>query len=119
MERQRLRALVAADLGWADELHAGDFRLVTPGGASLSKAEYLGGVASGAINYLRWEPEEIEARVRANAGCLRYRSTIEIVVEGRELPPTRCWHTDYYERRDGRWQVVWSQATQTSTAGET
>ena len=119
VERQRLRALVTADLGQADELHAGDFRLVTPGGDSLSKAEYLGGIASGAINYLRWEPEEIEARVRANAGCLRYRSTIEIVVEGRELPPTRCWHTDYYERRDGRWQVVWSQATATSTPNAT
>jgi hypothetical protein len=22
-----------------------------------------------------------------------------------------AWHTDVYERRDGRWQVVWSQAT--------
>jgi hypothetical protein len=22
-----------------------------------------------------------------------------------------CWHTDCYRRRDGRWQVVWSQAT--------
>ena len=21
------------------------------------------------------------------------------------------WHTDLYERRDGRWQVVWSHAT--------
>jgi hypothetical protein len=114
VEQQRLRALVAADSGLADELHADDFRLVTPGGDSLSKGEYLGGIASGAINYLRWEPEEIEARVRGDAGCVRYRSTIEIVVDGRELPPTRCWHTDYYERRGGGWQVVWSHATQTS-----
>jgi hypothetical protein len=118
VERQRLRALVAADLGRADELHAGDFRLVTASGDSLSKEEYLRGVASGAIKYVRWEPEEIEARMRADAGCVRYRSTIEIVVDGRELPPTRCWHTDYYERRDGRWQVVWSQATATSGADE-
>ena len=22
-----------------------------------------------------------------------------------------CWHTDTHERRDGAWQVVWSQAT--------
>ena len=114
LERERLRALVGADLARADALHAGDFRLVTPGGDSLSKEEYLGGIASGAINYLRWEPEGIEARVRADAGCVRYRSTIEIVVDGRELPPTRCWHTDYYERREGRWQVVFSQATATS-----
>ena len=113
IERRRLRALVGADLKEAEELHADDFRLVTPGGDSLSKEEYLGGVASGSIDYLRWEPEEIEVRVRADAGCVRYRSTIEIVVDGRELPPIRCWHTDYYELRDGRWQVVFSQATAT------
>jgi hypothetical protein len=22
-----------------------------------------------------------------------------------------CWHTDYYERLDGSWQAMWSQAT--------
>jgi hypothetical protein len=22
------------------------------------------------------------------------------------------WHTDYYEREDGRWRVIWSQATE-------
>jgi len=22
-----------------------------------------------------------------------------------------CWHTDCYERKDERWQAVWSQAT--------
>ena len=89
-------------------------QLVTPGGDTYSKDEYLAAVASGEIDYRRWEPEAIESRVCGDAGCVRYRSTIEIVVDGRELPPTRCWHTDYYERRDGRWQVVFSQATTTS-----
>ena len=114
LERSRLRALVATDLGAANALHAADFQLVTPSGDTYSKDEYLAAVASGEIDYRRWEPEAIESRVCGDAGCVRYRSTIEIVVDGRELPPTRCWHTDYYERRDGRWQVVFSQATATS-----
>jgi len=114
VERQRLRALVAADVRLAAELHADDFQLVTPSGDTYSKDAYLEGVAAGEINYLHWEPEAIDARVRADAGCVRYRSTIEIVVEGRALPAGRYWHTDYYERRDGRWQVVWSQATATT-----
>ena len=62
--------------------------------------------------------DELHAGVRTDSGCLRYRSTIEIVVDGRKLPPTRCWHTGHYERRDGRWQVVWSQATATSGVDE-
>jgi len=118
VERQRLRALVKADLPAADQLHASDFQLVTPSGGSYSKDEYLGDVASGEIDYLQWDPEEIEVRVRGDAGCVRYRSTIKIVVGGRELGPGRYWHTDYYERRSGRWQVVWSQATEASATDE-
>lgn len=118
VERRRLRALVDADVPAADQLHASDFQLVTPSGDSYSKDEYLGDVASGEIDYLQWDPEEIEARVRGDAGCVRYRSTIRIVVGGQELEPGRYWHTDYYERRSGRWQVIWSQATRASAADE-
>ena len=112
LERRRLRALVAADLDVADELHADDFQLINPAGVAFSKAEYLQGVESGDIDYLMWEPEEIESLVREDAGCLRYRSTMHMRYRGNEAPPARFWHTDYYERRGGRWQVVWSQATQ-------
>ena len=118
VERQRLRALVNADVAAADQLHASDFQLVTPSGDTYSKDEYLGDVASGEIDYLQWDPEEVEARVRGDAGCVRYRSTIRIVVGGQELEPGRYWHTDFYERRSGRWQVIWSQATKTSVADE-
>jgi hypothetical protein len=114
LERRRLRALVDADLSVADELHADEFQLITPGGDSLTKDEYLGGISSGAIDYVMWEPEQIDARVCGDAGCLRYRSTIEIIVGGQELGRTRCWHTDFYEKRGESWQVVWSQATATA-----
>ncbi len=111
VERRRLRALVDADLVAADELHSDDFQLITPGGIPLTKDEYLGAIASGSVNYLLWEPDAIDARVHLDAGCLRYRSTIHVVFDGQEDGPDRFWHTDYYERRDGRWRVVWSQAT--------
>jgi ATP-dependent protease HslVU (ClpYQ) peptidase subunit len=35
------------DAAAADEMHAADFQLVTPGGETLSKEEYLAAVASG------------------------------------------------------------------------
>jgi hypothetical protein len=111
VERRRLRALVSADLRVVDELHADDFQLITPSGDAVSKQEYLEGIASGDIDYVVWEPEEIDARIHEDSGCLRYRSTIKIVVGGHEVGPARYWHTDFYEKRRGRWQVVWSQAT--------
>ena len=111
LERARLRALVDVDLALAHELHADDFQLINPAGMPFTKDEYLQGVASGEIDYLDWEPEEMESLIQEDAGCLRYRSTIHMRFRGHEAPPTHYWHTDYYEKREGRWQVVWSQAT--------
>ncbi len=116
LERRRLRALVDADMSAANELHAEDFQLITPAGTAHSKDEYLQAVASGEIDYLVWEPEEIESLVRGDAGCIRYASRIHIRVGGQEAPPARYWHTDYYEKREDGWQVVWSQATAAAPA---
>ena len=111
-ERERLRALVDADIPRADELHAEDFQLITPAGDPLSKDEYLGAIASGQMDYLRWEPGSIAVRVHGDAAVIRYRSELEIAVDGRRMPPRRYWHIDAYEKQEGRWRVVWSQATQ-------
>ncbi len=111
-ERERLRALVDANLEVARRLHADDFQLINPFGASVSKEEYLGGIASGELDYLVWEPETIEVRLYGQAAVIRYRSQLEIVVRGQKIALRRYWHTDSYEKRDGRWQVIWSHATE-------
>jgi hypothetical protein len=110
-ERDRLRALVAGDSGRASQLHADDFQLINPAGGAFSKQQYMGGIGSGQIDYLYWEPDSIAVRVYHDAAVIRYRSQLEIVVQGRHIPRQAYWHTDLYERRRGRWQVVWSQAT--------
>jgi hypothetical protein len=110
-ERERLRALVAADTARARPLHADDFQLITPGGDVYSKDRYLGEIASGQIDYVFWEPDSIAVRLYRDAAVIRYRSRLEIIVYGQPIPRQRYWHTDLYERKDGSWQVVWSQAT--------
>jgi len=110
-ERERIRALVEANMEVARQLHADDFQLINPRGQSLSKEQYLGGIASGDLDYLVWEPESIEVRLYDQAAVIRYQSQLEIVVQGQKVPRQRYWHTDSYEKRNGRWQVVWSQAT--------
>ena len=111
-ERARVRALVEANMDLARQLHADDFQLINPFGDALSKEQYLGGVASGEIDYLVWEPQTIEVRLYGQAAVIRYQSQVEIVVGGQKVSLRRYWHTDSYEERDGRWQVVWSQATE-------
>jgi hypothetical protein len=113
IERNRLRALVEADIETARRLHAEDFQLINPLGGSLTKEQYLGGVASGDLDYLTWDPETIDVRVYDRVAAIRYRSQLEVVVQGEKISLRRYWHTDLYEKRDGQWQVVWSHATET------
>lgn len=111
-EISRLRALVDADMKTAERLHAEDFQLITPGGAALSKAEYLRGVASGVTDYLVWQVDSpIEVRLFDGVAIIRYRSILHMIYHGDDLGPANVWHTDSYEWRDSRWQVVWSHAT--------
>ena len=111
-EVSRLRALVDADMETAERLHAEDFQLITPGGAVLSKTEYLSGVASGVTDYIVWEVDSpIEVRLFTGVALIRYRSILHMVYHGDDLGPDKFWHTDSYEWRDNRWQVVWSHAT--------
>jgi Domain of unknown function (DUF4440) len=110
-ERERLRALVTGDVERAGQLHTEDFQLINPLGGALTKEQYLGGISSGQIHYLYWEPESIAVRLYGDVAVIRYRSELEIVVLGRHIPRQRYWHTDLYERHGARWQVVWSHAT--------
>lgn len=110
-ERERLRVLVAGDVERAAQLHTEDFQLINPLGGVLSKEQYLGGIGSGQMHYLYWEPESIEVRLYADVAVIRYRSELEIVVKGHHIPRQRYWHTDLYERHGTQWQVVWSHAT--------
>jgi len=111
-ERERVRALVEADVARARQLHADDFQLINPLGGALSKEQYLAGIGSGELDYLFWEPDSIGVRLYGDAAVIRYSSHLEIVVQRHHVSRQRYWHTDLYERRDGQWQVVWSQATQ-------
>lgn len=113
VEQERLRALVDADIETASRLHADDFQLINPMGGSLSKDQYLGAIAAGEVDYLAWEPGAIEVKFYGDAAVIRYQANLRIKVKAMpDAPSGRFWHTDVYERRNGVWQVVWSQATQ-------
>jgi hypothetical protein len=113
IERSRLRAFVEGDWDAADRLHADDFQLINPFGVPHSKEDYLGPMKRGEFRYLKWEPEEeVRASVTGDAGAVRYRAQLSVRIGENVLLQAICYHTDYYERRDGRWQVVFSQATE-------
>jgi hypothetical protein len=111
LERSRLRALVTPDIETARALHADDYELITPGAARLSGDGYLGAIAAGTVDYRVFEPaSEIAVRIFDGGAAVRYQARIDGRFSGRR-DFGLFWHTDIYERRGGRWQAVWSQAT--------
>lgn len=111
-EKARLLALVNGDTDAALEFHHQDFQLITPRGHALTRTQYLGEIAIGGIRYLSWVPQTMSVRGDAMRAVVRYRASIEMESDGNFMPKFECWHTDYYERQNDRWMVVWSQATQ-------
>ena len=111
LERRRLRALVERDLDVARSIHADDYELITPGGRALSKGAYLDEIASGELDYRIFEPEgSLSIRSWGNVAAVRYRVHIDVAFDDQH-DSDYFWHTDIYELRGERWQVVWSHAT--------
>jgi len=116
IEKERLKALVDVNINYAKQVHADDFQLVTPGGYIYDKTLYLGQIESGELDYKKWDPGEITVRLYGKVAVIRYRDTACIVyVDGKLDLNGRPWHTNLYEKRNGQWQVVWSQASVSRT----
>jgi ketosteroid isomerase-like protein len=112
IEGQRLRALVTQDMEVARRLHAEDFQLFTPDGTEFTKESYLGLIESGQLDYRVWDAGEIRLRLYGDVAVIRYDdSAFEVYVDGQPARSGRLRHTNLYEKRDGRWQVVWSHAS--------
>ena len=107
LERRRTRALVERDMEVLQQLHAPEYELVTPAGRVFKRAEYLGTIEREPF-YTGWEIGDMSCRLGADMAVIRYKATLRFPSGTTVL----CWHTDSYEKRQGQWQAVWSQATE-------
>ena len=111
IETTRLQALVDADTATARKLTAPDFQVINPAGAPLSRDDFLGAVQAGVIDFLALEPSSpIAVRRSGDSATLRYQTMFDVVAGGTHVTH-QAWTTALYERRDGRWQIVWAQTT--------
>lgn len=107
LEAERTRALVARDVAAIRRLHAPDYELISVPGRVMSLDRYLALMAQD-VFYAGWDLGPIRVRVGQDQAALRYAARITFP-SGKVVD---CWHTDIYALRSGRWQAVWSQATQ-------
>ena len=77
----------------------------------LSRDDFLGALDAGAVDFLSLEPSSpVAVRLSGDSATLRYRTAFDLVAGGTHLTH-QGWTTALYERRDGRWQIVWGQTT--------
>jgi len=108
-ERTRIAALVDGDVAVAGSLIAGDFELINPLGDVLTREDLLGAVRGGVLDFLSdTVTSGIKVRLHGNTAVLRYRHTIDVVAGDVHLTHP-AWSTALYERRHGKWQIVWEQ----------
>ena len=108
----RLQAAVDADSAAAGRLLAPDFQLIDPFGAPESRGTYLHTIG-GDVDFVTLKTlTPIRVRLYRNVALARYQEAFDIVA-GPDRLKHRGWTTDLFERRSGRWLLVWSQTTAT------
>jgi hypothetical protein len=107
-----LRAGMDGDAAAARKLLAPDFQLIDPFGAPESRKTYLETLGGG-VDFVTLAPvSPIRVRVYGNIAVARFQEHF-VVVAGPDRLDHRGWITDLFERRNGRWLLVWSQTTAT------
>ena len=111
-ERTKLRALVDADVAVLERIYADDYQLIPPLGFALSKEDFLGAVAAGAVDFLSYDViSPIQVRLYGQAAAIRFQARADVVAAGLGHFSHDAWHTLLYEKRNGHWQAVWEQTT--------
>jgi len=109
-ERTLLRAAVDGDTRTAAALLAPDLQLIDVTGTPETRADYLANIGGG-VDFVTLKPiKPISVRVYGDNAVARVKLRFKVVAHGLTLLHAG-WTTDLFERRDGRWQVVWSQST--------
>jgi hypothetical protein len=109
-ERALLRAVAAHDTHAARAMLAPNFQLIDVTGTPETRTEYLTNIG-GQIDFVKDNPvSPISVRVHGISAVARVKLHLKVVAGG-QTTDSGAWTTDLLERRQGHWQLVWSQTT--------
>jgi hypothetical protein len=109
-EQTLLRAAVDGDTHTAGTLLAPDLQLIDVTGTAETRANYLANIGGG-VDFVTIKPiKPISVRMLGDSAVARLKLKFKVVAHGQTVQHDG-WTTDLWERRDDRWQVVWSQTT--------
>ena len=109
MERDWGQASAKSDTAAVDKLVADDWVGIDFEGKSITKAESIAEMKSGASTTQSYEIGPMKVRVLGNTAVVTGSDTEKSTYKGKDSSGKYVW-TDVWAMRDGRWQAVASQS---------
>lgn len=110
LEKEFAEAIVKNDPERIGRFVADDWILIDPDGGIVDKTRFLSVVKSGALTHQMMESDDIRVRVYGDSAVLTALTRTKGKFMGQDFS-TQERATDFFVRRDGRWQCVVSHLT--------
>lgn len=110
MEHDWAKAIIDRDAAKIRDIVAPDFVLTTPDATLSDRESDLAELVSGEFAASFYDASDMKARVFGDCAVLTGQTTVKGEYKGEEIHDQFRW-TDTFVKRNGKWQVVASQAT--------
>jgi ketosteroid isomerase-like protein len=110
VEARRFQALTHGDVRTLGELISNDLIYTHATGWRQNKAEFLGSVRSGELNYHSFAADSEKMSVYGDTVVVTGHATAKVRAKGQELDVALLF-LEVYVRQDGRWQLAAWQST--------
>ena len=109
-ENDFAKAIVTNDAEAIGKFLADDWVIVDPDGGIIDRARFLDVIKSGMLTHELMESEDQTVRSYGDSAVLTALTKTKAKFAGQEFT-TQERATDFFVKRDGRWQCVFSQLT--------
>lgn len=110
VERDFAAAVLNNDVDSISKFLTDDWAIVDAEGGVVDKARFLNAIKSGTLVHEEMELDDITVRAHADSAVVTTITSTKGRFAGREFA-TRERATDFFVKRNGRWQCVFSQLT--------
>ena len=113
MEKDFGQAVIKNDAETVGQFLTDDWIIIDPDGGVIDKARFLGVIKSGALTHERMDSDDVRIRVYGDTAIATARTRTKGKFMGQDFT-TQERATDVLLKKDGRWQIVFSQLTRFS-----
>lgn len=110
MEKEFGQAVIKNDADAVGRFLTDDWTIIDPDGGLIDKARFLGVIKSGALTHEQMDSDDVRIRIYGDTAIATALTRTKGKFMGQDFT-TQERATDILVKKDGRWQIVFSQLT--------